>query len=158
MAEETPREAKRLLIGGLSFFIRKFDIVPDHMEGIGLVDDAFVLRVASALAEQSGLGDLDIEVAASIQALGESTPPLEEFLGDLYPGLVELVRALPDQTVRGRTADTVLDDATALENFLREVRVELRQLDVKPLPDSDQVLPEIKSFIKAAVNRVKGQG
>ena len=152
-AAETPREARRLLVGALSFFIRKVDIVPDYVEGIGLVDDAFVLRVASALAEQSGLGELDVEVAAAIEALAESTAPIKEFLWDLYPQFEDFVRALPDQTVRGRTADNVLDDPAAREDFLREVNDELRLLEVKPFLDSDRVLTDLKAFIRDAVKK-----
>ena len=145
-AEDTPREAKRMLVGGLSYLLRKIDIVPDYLTGVGVVDDVFVLRIAAA---EAGLGD----AAPEVQALGDSLGPVKEYLGDLYGGLVKFVQGLPDDPVRGRTADKVLDDADVYKQFQRELGDELDAYAPKPITDGDRALREIKSFIKAKLEK-----
>lgn len=152
-AAGTPREAKRFLIGGLSYLLRKIDIVPDYLSGVGLVDDCAVLRISSALASNSGLGSLDVEVAGKINALGESTPPLEEYLGDIFGKLQDLVAKMPDEPVRARTADKILDDPEAYKQFLREVKDELDNYVPTSITDEERSLRELKSFFKAKLDK-----
>jgi uncharacterized membrane protein YkvA (DUF1232 family) len=152
-AEKTPREAKRHLVGGLSYILRKIDIVPDYLTGVGLVDDAAVLRIACQLAQQSGLGELSAELANPVEALAGATAPLESYLGDLHPKLVEFVKALPDETVRGRTADKVLDDQEAYKQFMRELDDELNAYSPQAIADPDRAAREIKSFFKAKLDK-----
>src|SRR3954467_14169317 len=52
--DETEEAARRLLVGALSYVIDSWDMFPDHYRGVGLADDALVLRVASALALRAG--------------------------------------------------------------------------------------------------------
>lgn len=145
-AEGTSREAKRMLIGGLSYLLRKIDIVPDYLTGVGVVDDVFVLRIVAAEA------DLGAD-APEVQALGDSLGPVKEYLGDLFPGLVDYVKGLPDDPVRGRTADKILDDEAIYKQFTREIGDELDSFAPKPITDGDRALREIKSFIKAKLEK-----
>lgn len=145
-AEGTPPEAKRMLVGGLSYLLRKIDIVPDYLTGVGVVDDVFVLRIAAA---EANLG----ADAPEVQALGDSLEPVQDYLGDLYAGLVEFVKGLPDDPVRGRTADKILDDADVYKQFTRELADELDSFAPKPITDGDRALREIKSFIKAKLEK-----
>ncbi len=145
-AEGTSREAKLILVGGLAYLLRKIDIVPDYLTGVGVVDDVFVLRIASA---EANLG----ADAPDVQALGDSLGPVKDYLGDLYPGLVDYVKGLPDDPVRGRTADKVLDDGETYKQFTRELGDELDSFAPKPITDGDRALREIKSFIKAKIEK-----
>jgi len=145
-AEGTPREAKLMLVGGLSYLLRKIDIVPDYLTGVGVVDDVFVLRIAAA---EASLG----ADAPAVQALGDSLDPVKEYLGDLFGGLVDFVKGLPDDPVRGRTADKILDDEATAKQFAREVGDELDSFAPKPITDGDRALREIKSFIKAKLDK-----
>lgn len=152
-AAETPRAAKRFIVGGLSYLLRKIDIVPDYLTGVGVVDDAAVLRVAAGLAVGAGLGDLDVEVAGKIEALGSSTKPLETYLGDLYGKFKAFVEKMPDETVRARNADKVLDDKDAYQQFLRELNDEIESYAPKGITDPDRALRELKSFFKAKLDK-----
>jgi uncharacterized membrane protein YkvA (DUF1232 family) len=145
-AEGTPREAKLMLIGGLSYLLRKIDIVPDYLTGVGVVDDVFVLRIAAAEANLGG-------AAPEVQALGDSLGPVQEYLGDLYAGLVTFVKGLPEDPVRGRTAAKILDDESVHKQFTRELGDELDSFAPKPITDGDRALREIKSFIKAKLDK-----
>jgi uncharacterized membrane protein YkvA (DUF1232 family) len=150
---EAPRDARRLLVGGLSYLLRKIDIVPDYLSGVGVVDDAIVLRLAAKLALESGLGDMGAVAVNGLTALSKTTKPLEDYLGDLYGKLVEYVKALPDDEVRGRTADKVLDDPEVQKQFLRELTDELDAYAPKPITDPERAAREIKSFIKAKLDK-----
>ncbi len=152
-ADGTPREAKRYLVGGLSYLLRKIDIVPDYLTGVGVVDDAAVLRIACQLAHESGLGDLSGEVKSEVETLAGSTGPLETYLGDLHEKLVAFVKELPDETVRGRTADKVLDAPEAHKQFLRELKDELDAYSPQAITDPDRAAREIKSFFKAKLDK-----
>lgn len=143
-AEETPREAKLMLVGGLSYLLRKIDIVPDYLAGVGVVDDCMVLRIAAA---ESGLDD------GAVSELGGAIGPLKEYLGNLYGGLVDFVKALPDDEVRGRNAAKIIDNAEAYAQFKRELADELDSYAPKPITDADRALREIKSFIKAKLDK-----
>lgn len=145
-AEGTSPDAKRMLVGGLSYLLRKIDIVPDYLTGVGVVDDVFVLRIAAA---EANLG----ADAPEVQALGDSLDPVKEYLGDLYAGLVDFVKGLPDDPVRGRTASKILDDAETYKQFTRELADELDSFAPKPITDGDRALREIKSFIKAKLEK-----
>lgn len=146
-AEGVPREARRFLVGGLAYLLRKIDIVPDYLSGVGVVDDAMALRIAAGLAVEAGLDD------DPVRQLGESAGAAEGYLGNLYPKLVEFVRGLPDEVIRGRNADNVLDEKDKYEQFLRELHDELSNYAPKPITDGDKALREIKSFFRAKLDK-----
>ena len=43
----TPEAAQKFLIGGLNYAMDMLDIYPDNNKGIGIADDAMVLRLAA---------------------------------------------------------------------------------------------------------------
>jgi len=144
----TPREAKRFLLGGLSYLLRKIDIVPDYLAGVGVVDDAFVLRLSSKLALEAGLED-----AGEVKALADSCGPVQEFLGDLYPKLLSMVKGFAEETVRGRTPDQMIDEKGAHAQFLRELQDELSSYTPKPIVDPERASRDLKSFLKAKLDK-----
>ena len=66
---------------------------------------------------------------------------------------MSFVSALPGETVRGRTADDVLGDEGAQQQFLRELKDELSSYEPKHIEDADRAAREIKSFFKAKLDR-----
>ncbi len=48
-SDSLPEEARRLLAGGLNYVFKSLDLIPDGLEGLGFLDDAFVLRTAARL-------------------------------------------------------------------------------------------------------------
>lgn len=153
MADETPQDAKRLLVGGLSYLLRKIDIVPDYLTGVGVVDDAVILRTAAKLAVDAGLGSLEDGAATRLTELAKSLDAMGDYLGDLQDKLVAFTEALPGETVRGRTADTVLDDESARQQFLRELKDELDGYEPKHIEDAERAARELLSFFKAKLNK-----
>ena len=97
-------ENRRLLVGALQYVLDSFDMFPDHFAGLGYVDDAMILRVAAAQTVAEGAS------FRGLLALSKDTAEIERMLGKLYEPLWRLVKALPDKSIRGRTADQILAD------------------------------------------------
>lgn len=150
-AEGVSRETKKIIIGGLAYLLKKIDIVPDYLGGLGSVDDAMVLRESARLATASGLGDLEGENKEKIEKLSEESTIVKEFLDDLYDPFAEYVASLPEEKVRNRNADMVLDESDAKEQFGYELDDELKSYKVRSVDGGAKALRELKSFIKAKV-------
>ena len=45
-----PEATRRYVAGGLNYLFKSLDLIPDGIEDLGFLDDAFVIRVAAALA------------------------------------------------------------------------------------------------------------
>lgn len=104
-------ESKRLLVGALAYVLDSFDMFPDHFSGLGYVDDAMVLRVAAAQTVAAGA------TFRGLLLLSKDTAEIERMLGSLYEPLWRLVKALPAKSIRGRTADQVLQDKNVRAGF-----------------------------------------
>src|SRR5688572_22262988 len=66
--EQTPEAARRVLAGTLNYVLDLLDIFPDHYQGLGVADDAMLLRLGAkkavaAGATQAGLKDLAAETS-----------------------------------------------------------------------------------------------
>jgi uncharacterized membrane protein YkvA (DUF1232 family) len=98
----TPDAAKRFLIGGLNYGMDMLDMYPDHNKGIGIADDAIVLRLASKLARAAGATDPGVDTLATDANL------VLAMFENLAGPLEKMVAGFPDREVRGRTADKIL--------------------------------------------------
>jgi uncharacterized membrane protein YkvA (DUF1232 family) len=150
LADDTTEvAAQKLLVGALSYVLDAWDMFPDHYRGVGLADDALVLRVASNLALQAGgnhrgLRHLagDMELVRTL--MGELTEPLEKFCA-----------ALPTRTFGNRSVETILGDADVRAVFEGELtRLAKRQQPVKiavPPTGSQALLSELRKMMKTAL-------
>src|SRR5215472_7317741 len=80
-------EALRYLTAGLNYIFKSLDLIPDGIDDLGYLDDAFVLRVASALAvsethaaKEGALGRLADDARAVKDFLGEDYARLESYV------------------------------------------------------------------------------
>jgi uncharacterized membrane protein YkvA (DUF1232 family) len=48
-------ESAKSIAGGLNYVFKSLDLIPDGIDDLGYLDDAFVLRVAALHARQAGL-------------------------------------------------------------------------------------------------------
>src|SRR5262245_39931156 len=101
--DAAPLLARQTIAGGLNNLFKSLDLIPDGIEDLGFLDDAFVLRVAADLS-LSGWpeGREALPVAAR---LAGDTKIIEDLLGKDYARLVHHVRALRAGAARGRTVD-----------------------------------------------------
>jgi uncharacterized membrane protein YkvA (DUF1232 family) len=114
-----PEAARLSLVGALNYVLDVVDIFPDNYPGLGMADDAMVIRLAADQAvrqgaHHEGLSRLAGEAAAVRKLLGDLGDPLDRF-----------VSMLPDRSVRGRNAARILADPDRHAIFEAEVSREL---------------------------------
>lgn len=114
--EDAPQVARQAVAGGLNYLFKSLDLIPDGIDDIGYLDDAFVLRVAAghALAQQAD--------APALARLAKEADLVRSFLGDNYTRLDGYVAGLRSGAARGRTVQEILGSEKMLEDFLADVR------------------------------------
>jgi uncharacterized membrane protein YkvA (DUF1232 family) len=146
----TPEAAQRYLIGGLNYALDKLDLFPDHHKGIGLADDAIVLRLAAKLAKASGAAD------PTIEALALDANNVFALFDDLAMPLEKLVAQMPDREVRGRTAAKIISHKDTRVMFDADVGREAKRLTPQPIPSkegADRAIIELRKMLESGLKR-----
>jgi uncharacterized membrane protein YkvA (DUF1232 family) len=138
-------DATRALVAGLNYIFKSLDLIPDGIDDLGYLDDAFVLRVACALA---GGARPDIKQGA-VQRLGEDAHAVQEFLGPDYARLEAYVRGLRKGAARGRTVEDIVSDAATRTQFLHEVKAWSGSYEVPSFTRDLKTLVKLKAFLSA---------
>jgi uncharacterized membrane protein YkvA (DUF1232 family) len=149
--EQTELPAKKLLVGALSYVIDTWDLFPDHYRGLGVADDALVLRVASQLAVEAGGSH------RGLQHLAGELGVVQTLLGELAEPLTRFCAALPGKTFGNRTVDDILTDADVRAVFEGDLnRLAKRQQPAKvtaPPTGPQALVNELRKMMKAALAR-----
>src|SRR6188768_1360680 len=114
-AEASPA-AQQSAASALNYLFKSLDLIPDGLEDLGFIDDAFVLRVAAALVDE---GDRDAD--GVLVTLAADAALISEFLGPDYARLERYVQKLSVGLARGRSVGQIVEDAAVREDFVREV-------------------------------------
>lgn len=124
-ASELPGPSRRLLAGVLNYLFKSLDLIPDGVEDLGFLEDAFVFRVGARLALPMAHEDSPDEDGSEPDDLGRLAQEAElvsSFLGETYDRLEAHVLGLEHSSARGRSVDQILADDEALAQFAREIR------------------------------------
>jgi uncharacterized membrane protein YkvA (DUF1232 family) len=142
-------ESRRLAAGALSYLVTKMDLVPDHNEGIGIMDDIMVLRVCSALATtQHKLGDLPAAAEVSIGRMANESDKIAAFLGAaVYDKLKSYCAKLGETAVRGRTPSQIIDDENARKALYAEIDDELKRSVPVVVTDAADAELRLKAYL-----------
>jgi len=135
-------EAVRPLIAGLNYIFQSLDCMTDGIAALGFLDDAFVLRVACALARPR-------ETHGVVHRLHEDAHTVREFLGDDYARLEKHVRGLATRAVRGRTVEDIAANGAIRTKFLSEVDGWSRDYEAPPLVRDPKTLVKLRAFLDA---------
>lgn len=138
-----PESVRRPLASALNYLFKSLDLVPDGIEDLGFLDDAFVLRVAASFAE----GGPEL-----VQRLGGEAAILSEFLGGDYPKLEQYVRALGSGSIRGRNVDQIVADPAVASAFENEVKGWAASFVVPSFTRDAKNLVKLRSFIGAKLS------
>jgi uncharacterized membrane protein YkvA (DUF1232 family) len=138
-------DATRSLVAGLNYVFKSLDIIPDGIDDLGFLDDAFVLRVACALAT-AARPELKEGV---VQRLGDDTHALRDFLGKDYARLESYVRGLHKGAARGRTVEDIVGDEGTLKQFLHEVKAWSGAYQAPGFTRDPKTLVKLRSFLDA---------
>jgi uncharacterized membrane protein YkvA (DUF1232 family) len=144
-SDDVGDEASRSLVSGLNYIFKSLDLIPDGIDDLGYLDDAFVLRVACAFA-------VDAKPEAKkgvVQRLHDDARAVKDFLGDDYGRLETYVKALGKGAARGRTVDEIVTDAAVRGQFLQEVKAWSAAYQVPSFTRDQKTLVKLKSFLNA---------
>ena len=147
-SEKADPEARKLAAGALSYLVTRMDLIPDWNEGIGVMDDIFVVRVCAQMATTLGLGDLPHDAEVTLGRLANESEKISDFLGgDLYDKLRQYCAKLEDQAVRGRSPKQILDEGAARLALYAEVEDELKRSVPVVITDPDDAELRLKSYL-----------
>jgi uncharacterized membrane protein YkvA (DUF1232 family) len=138
-------DATRSLVAGLNYIFKSLDLIPDGIDDLGFLDDAFVLRVACSLA---GAARPALKQGV-VQRLGDDAHAVQEFLGEDYARLETYVRGLRKGAARGRTVEDIVGEPGTREQFLHEVKAWARAYQVPSFTRDQRTLVKLKSFLNA---------
>lgn len=114
--ESQPIGRRRVVAGALNYLFKSLDLIPDGIEDLGFLDDAFVFRVAAVLAsEGDGQGE-------ALTRLAGEAALLREFLAADYARLERFVAGLESGAARGRTVEQIVTDASVRSAFVSDVK------------------------------------
>lgn len=145
LESDLPEEARRYVAGGLNYLFKSLDLIPDGIEDLGYLDDAFVLRVAANLAAKApGAGDRPV-----IARLAAETALIAELLGKDHVRLERYVVGLKQGAARGRTVDEILGDEQARASFLLEMSSWVSSYQAPSFSRDEKNLIKLQSFLSA---------
>jgi uncharacterized membrane protein YkvA (DUF1232 family) len=145
--QEAPDSARRYVTAGLNYLFKSLDLIPDGIEDLGFLDDAFVLRVAAMLALQGAPGVE--EHAPVLSRLATDTKLIAELLGKDYGRLEAYVKTLTKGAARGRSVDEILADEQARAAFLHEVTGWASSYATPAFSRDEKNLVKLQSFLSA---------
>lgn len=136
---------RRYATAGLNYIFKSLDLIPDGIDDIGFCDDAFVIRVAAALAVDDEPGAKD----GVVGRLADDAKLIQEFLGDDYGRLATYVSGLRKREARGRTVEDIMSDETVRSTFVHEVNAWSKEYQVPPFTRDVKTLIKLKAFLNA---------
>lgn len=148
-AEAASESARQLVAGGLNYLFKTLDLIPDGIDDIGYLDDAFVLRVAAELAIQEDVGDLDPDGVRVLNRLANDADAVREFLDKDFGRLLEYVKGLRKAAARGRSVPDIVRDEATRESFLSDVRSFRRGYVPPRFAREEKSLVKLRAFFDA---------
>ena len=145
--ENAPESVRRYAAGGLNYLFKSLDLIPDGIEDLGYLDDAFVLRVAASLAVAESTDAA--EKSPKVARLASDTELIQSLLEDDYPRLEEYVKRLRGGAARGRTVDDILTDEAVRRDFMNEVGGWSTCYEAPSFSQDEKNLVKLKSFLSA---------
>lgn len=148
-SEGADEDAREYAAAGLNYLVTRMDLVPDHQEAVGIIDDVMVIRVVADLASQYGLGsDLGAGEVAALGRLVNEVDAIEPILGaELYAKLRTYCSRLKETAVRDRTPEQIAGSAELREQLFGEIEDDLLRLPPAPFDDPDLLVARLKSHL-----------
>ena len=141
-------KSRKLAGGALQYLVSKMDLIPDWNEGIGMIDDVMVLRVAAQQAQDLGRGDLPASAEVSFERLSNEAEKIVAFLGGpIYDKLKAYVSKLGEQPVRGRTAAQLMADPALRTTLYGELDEELKKTVPIVITDPADAELRLKAYL-----------
>ncbi|MFO0590864.1 MAG: YkvA family protein [Polyangiaceae bacterium] len=143
---ELSEDARRYVAGGLNYLFKSLDLIPDGIEDLGFLDDAFVVRLAASLALKNDAAAREQPVLAR---LAHDTALVSELLGKDYARLERYVQGLRVGAARGRTVDEIISDAEVRRAFLSELSGWSSSYAAPSFSRDEKNIIKLQSFLNA---------
>ncbi len=141
---------KRQLVAGINYLFKSLDLIPDGIDDIGYLDDAFVLRVSASLVAGLDISAAEDDPRAALLALAEQQALVEEFLGDeTYARLVKYTKDLRKSSARGRSVDAIVTKDDLWREFASEVRNFAKTYESPSFSREEKNLIKLRAFFDA---------
>ena len=146
---DQPESARRHCAVALNYLFKSLDLIPDGIEDLGFIDDAFVFRVAAAGAAESHAQARERDSTGVLVRLTEQVALVKEFLAEDYGRLAVYIRGLDAVSVRGRTVEDLLTDEEGRHALLQEVRAWADSYEPPSFMRDPRNLVKLRSFLGA---------
>jgi uncharacterized membrane protein YkvA (DUF1232 family) len=144
-----PELTRQTIVGAVNYLFKSLDLIPDGIDDIGYLDDAFVLRVSAELAIQDDLAEVEPEKLTELNRLASETDVVREFLGKDFGRLLDYVKGLRRSAARGRAvSEIVRDEATRLV-FLQDLQNFCRAYEAPRFSREEKTLVKLRAFFDA---------
>jgi uncharacterized membrane protein YkvA (DUF1232 family) len=137
------RRGPASLVGGLNYLFKSLDLIPDGIEDLGYLDDAFVIRIAARNAVDAGIHD------EALRALAKHAETIEAFLGSDFQRLAAYVEGTRDKPVRGRSPEQILNDEAIRSSFTSELDGFAAQYQHPSFTKQPRTLVKLRAFLSA---------
>ncbi|MDW8362983.1 MAG: YkvA family protein [Myxococcales bacterium] len=151
--EDCPQVAREAVAGGLNYLFKSLDLIPDGIDDIGYLDDAFVLRVACELAAREDLSRTPPAAVQTVERLAADAAIVREFLEKDYERLEAYVRGLRRGAARGRTVTDIVGDAQVRSEFLADLNGFARGYEPPTFTREEKNLVKLRAFFDAKLPR-----
>jgi len=134
--------ARRPIAGALNYLFKSLDLIPDGIEDLGYLDDAFVFRVAASAAGASAAARSD-----AVARLAKEATLVQEFLSQDFARLEKYVGGLSSGTARGRSVDSILNDPSVSNALVSDVKGWAASYVVPSFGRDAKNLVKLRSFL-----------
>ncbi len=145
LGQEQPEAVRRYVAAGLNYIFKSLDLIPDGIDDLGFLDDAFVVRVAAQLATAEAPSSKD----GALGRLADDAQAVKDFLGEDYAKLETYVRNLRKGAARGRTVDDIVGDDGARSAFAGEVQAWAAAYQTPSFTRDKKTLIKLRAFLGA---------
>jgi len=147
-AESTPMQARRAIAGGLNYLFKSLDLVPDGIDDIGYLDDAFIIRLAARDAVATE-GAATADLKGVLQRLADEVATVKDFLGDDFARLEKYAQTLAKGAARGRTVDDIVNQADVRKDFVNDIHSFAKGYQPPTFNRDEKTLVKMRSFLAA---------
>ncbi len=142
------------LVATINYLFKSLDLIPDGIDDIGYLDDAFVIRIGASAITGDDLSAAGDDHTAAIEALAGQVDLIKEFLGDDdYARLIEYTKGLTDGVARGRSVNDVITMPDVWEAFASETGAFVKGYESPSFAREERNLIKLRAFFDAKLPR-----
>lgn len=140
-SDTVPESSKQFIAGGINYLFKSLDLIPDGIENLGYIDDAFVLRIASVQVVNDGVK------SGVVRRFAEEAKIVNDFLAEDYIRLEKYVHNLTRGAARGRTVDEILGDPRVRDSLLGDVTSWVAGYQIPTFHRDEKTLVKLRAFL-----------